>query len=205
MASETERRKILEMVESGKLSAGEGLRLLDVLAETNDDDDINLPESTQNKLPSQPTISQPAIYASRLFWQIPLWLGVTLVVLGAIAMFQALHNLGLGGWFILACLPFLTGVLLIVFAWQSRSARWFRLYIRQKTGKWPRVISFGLPLPLHLITWFLSTFGDKIPSIQKNSVNQLIRALDSETSRDNPIYIDINNEDSNEQVQLFIG
>ncbi len=205
MATDIERRKVLEMIESGKLSAEEGLRLLEALIDYGDDDEIDSSESRRNTAPPNSTIFPIAIHPSKRIWQIPLWIGVTLVVLGAIAMFQALHSHGFGGWFILACLLLLTGVLLVFLAWESQSARWLRLYIRQKPGAWPGKISLSFPLPIRLTAWFLRAFRDKIPSLQNKSVDQLIQALEMKTSRENPIYIDVDGEENGERVQLFIG
>ncbi len=67
------------------------------------------------------------------------------------------------------------------------------------------VISFGFPLPLRLMTWFLNAFGDKIPSIIKQSLDQLIQALETGTSLENPLHIGLDDRENGERVQLIIG
>lgn len=203
MSIDAERRKVLEMIENGKLSAVEGLNLMNVLMDIDDD-----PQPETN-FPPQDTISetlqQPYTNKWNWLWQIPLWLGIILVVLGTIDLFLVIRSIGFGIWFILAWLPLLAGVFWIAFAWECRSAHWLCLQIRQKWGERRANYSFGFPMPLRFVTWLLSIFGDKIPPEKKQSLKQLIQTLETQTSSKYPIFIDINGYEEDRQVQLVIG
>ena len=205
MAIDAERRKVLEMIESGSVSAEEGLRLLDVLIDLGDEDESE-PE-TNEPLPSASPDSAPSekVHKWKGLWQVPLWLGITLVVLSAIAMFLAIRSTGYGIWFILAWLPLLSGIFWIVFAWECRTAHWLYLHIRQKAGAKHGNFTLGFPLPLRFSGWLLRIFGDKISPKQNKSITQIIQALETQTSFENPIYIDIDGCEDGKRVQLVLG
>ena len=60
----------------------------------------------------------------------------------------AFQSNGLGFWFACAWFPFLLGVGLLAFAWNSRTSPWIHIRIDQKTGKSPQRIAFSLPIPI---------------------------------------------------------
>jgi len=203
MATDAERRKVLEMIESGKISAAEGLHLMNILMDIDDE-----PQSEEANSPQQ-TSSDAANYSLsqkwKWLWYILLWMGILLVVLGGIAMFYAITTTGFSVWFILAWLPFIAGALWIIFAWECRSAHWLYLHIHQRAGEKHGNFSLGLPLPLRFFYWLLRIFGDKISQKQKAIIDQLIQSLETQISSKNPIFIDINEYEDGKRVQLVIG
>lgn len=203
MAIDDERRKVLEMIENGKVSAAEGLHLLDVLMDTEDESETEETEPPQSSASN--ITSHITTHKWKWLWQIPLWVGILLIVLGAFAMFQAIRLSGFGLWFILAWLPLIAGVFWVVFAWECRSAHWFNFHIRQKTGETQGNYSFGFPMPLRSAGWFLRLFGDKISHKHNKSIYQFIHVLETQTSSQNPIFIDVNDYEEGKQVQLVIG
>jgi hypothetical protein len=94
--------------------------------------------------------------------------------------------------------------LTLVLAWQSRSARWLHLRVQQRPGEWPRTIAFSFPLPLRISSWFMRIFQPYIPGMQGVSIDEMLSALETSTSSEEPLTIEVE-EDDGERVQIFIG
>jgi hypothetical protein len=226
MSTENERRMILDMIENGKITAEEGLGLLKAISTSESrfpDEESLLPSggdvdetipatvaeepavvSPAPELPADSPYHAPPVTAGwRSWWQYPLWTGVAITVIGALLMYWAQQAYGIGFLFLCSWLPFLAGIFLIALAWQSRTQRWVHLRVEQQPGDWPRRIAISLPVaPL---AWFVRTFKNRIPSLQEPAVDELLRALEENTSQDNPLFIDVEEGEHGERVQIFIG
>lgn len=236
MSSENERRLILEMIDSGKISAEDGFHLLQALpdAETEEDETSDPLESAIDTAEPYPAATggvvadaarptdEPAVNVEdgvagaaaeawapdfnrwRGFWVIPLWVGVGIIIAGSLLMFWAAQTAGLGFWFFCAGVPFALGIVLLVLAWQSRTARWLHLRVKQKSGEWPSNFAISFPLPIRMFSWFMRTFRQWIPGMDAAPVDDVLAALESSTAPENPLYIDVE-EDNGERVQIYIG
>jgi len=225
MSTEAERKLILQMISSGKITAEEGLNLINALME-----DEYQPSEGQTEIPapqgqepgfSTPAAQEPEVIPGptaaqraalppdaqkwRSWWIYPFGVGVGVVILGGWLMYWALEYYGVGFWFLCSWLPFLIGVALLALAWSSRTSHWMHLRVRQAPGEWPRNFAISMPLPLGLASWFFRTFGDKIPGIEQVSMEELIQSVDRNTSPDNPVYIEVEEGERGEQVQIYIG
>ncbi|HEY9152552.1 MAG TPA: hypothetical protein VIN60_06670, partial [Anaerolineales bacterium] len=94
MSSE-ERQQILKMVEDGKISADEAMKLMKALDESSVEMEIieaaptsssGTEAESDSKKPNAPEFEEVARRARRL-WQIPLWIGVLITVLSAYWMY----------------------------------------------------------------------------------------------------------------------
>jgi len=142
----------------------------------------------------------------RRWWTIPLWIGVGLSVLGGVLLYAAVQSTGgINFWFFCAGVPFTLGVLAIILAWQSRTSPWLHLRVQQAPGESPQRIAISMPLPTRLLAWFLRTFGHKIPSMDGQELDQIILAVGKNTSPENPIYIQVDEGENGEKVEIFIG
>lgn len=234
MSSENERRLILEMIESGKISAEDGLRLLQALPEAEDEETADPLETVPSTAPpyaeepdatafgaalpmGEPVVTVEDGFASesaetgapdfnrwRGFWVIPLWVGVGITIAGSLLMFWAAQTAGLGFWFFCAGVPFALGIVLLALAWQSRTARWLHLRVKQKPGEWPSTFAISFPLPIRMFSWFMRTFRQYIPGMETAPVDDLLASLEGSTSPENPLYIEVE-EDDGERVQIYIG
>jgi SHOCT-like domain len=243
MANEEERRLILEMIANGKITAEQGLNLLQSLPadeETTDEDsepvfdDTSQPNfaalplaavpeelppgaeqaSSSESIPpvepvddtasDQASAAMPDFARWRRFWVIPLWIGVGITVISALLLFWAQQASGVGFWFFCAGVPFTLGIVLIVLAWQSRTARWLHLRVHQSPGERPQNIAISFPLPLRLSSWFLRTFHYRIPGMEGVSLDEAMSVLDKSTSPDQPLFIKVE-EDDGERVEIYIG
>lgn len=249
MASDQERRIILEMIESGRITPEEGLNLLQALGESQEeagDLEDDFPEldpgleqnsalspdaASHHHAPHPPAAPPPAeVSASstsadqgtltgeisapeqtpdferfRRISMFPLWGGVLVTVLGGLLMYQVLQSRGLGFWFVCASTPFILGLIVVILAWQARTARWLHLRIKQKKGERPRNIKLSFPLPLGFMAWLLRLVRGRVAGLDNTSVDEVIIALGKSTNPDEPLYIHVDETDDGEEVQIYIG
>ncbi len=231
MTDEAERMQILDMIERGHITPDEGLKLLQALVSGGEEEDELLadreiaaavaPTPEMRAASAQPAPAfepqpqelvdrQPSALPAdaarwRQFWMIPLWIGVAILVLGGILMVSVLERAGLGFWFVLSAIPFLLGLVIIILAWQSQTAPWIHLRVTQAKGETPEHIAFSFPIPIRPTLWFLRTFGWKIPKLQEISLDKIIMAVDQSAKAENPIYIQVDEGEQGEKVEIYIG
>lgn len=209
-----ERLRILEMIESGEISAEQGWQRLQDL----NNDDLQAaeeflevehfpgvealpPADTQESGAMQPP--PPDFTRWRNLWAIPLWVGIGFTILFAYLMSQAAAA-GSVFWMLCASLPFALGVLLIVIGWGSRTARWLHLRVQQPPGTTPQRIVISFPLPLQFAGWILRIFRSRIKGMEGIDVEGMLAAVGSSTSPENPLYVEVD-EGNGEKVQIYIG
>jgi hypothetical protein len=216
--TDQERTQVLKMIEDGKITPEEGLRLLQTL-EQNPAEDIRAFEKAQaDSGPSasamdtfektieglDPSIRQVAEKVRRL-WIIPFGVGVGITYLGGMIMYWNIHPTGVSAWTYCLGLPvLLLGVALMALGTASRTARWLFVHIRGKPGEHPRIM-LGFPLPLGLAAWILRTLGHYIPNIEKTAVDEMIVALEQSTSSASPLIVNVDEGENGEKVQVFLG
>lgn len=229
MTEKNERIQILEMVESGVITAGEGARLLQALDDddrleemqtasdesytgfANAGDDTFSPGNSNETTPVSgevvENIFEPEIERWRRWWMIPLWIGVGITIFSSILLFWVYETSGFNFWFGCLWLPFFVGVAVMAMAWGSRSARWLHLRVQQEPGEWPRTIAFSIPLPLRFTAWLLRTFGHFIPKVNNVDIDfeQLIQVFETSTTPETPFYIEVDEGEKGETVQIYIG
>ncbi len=211
MSSE-ERQQILKMVEDGKISADEAMKLMKVLDESSVEMEIieaepapsSGPEAdSDSKKPNAPEFEEVARKARRL-WQIPLWLGVFITVLSAYWMYVLVNTSNYGFWFYFAWLPLLFGIALIALFASSATSRWLYVNVRQESD-WPHNITLGFPLPLGLASWFLRNFGHSIDGLGQTNVDEIIEVLSKGISSKEPLIVNVDEGANGEKVQVYIG
>ena len=226
--TDSERQQVLKMIEDGKISAEQGLILmqaLDAAPEDGSDEEAQnqilegLPEpsaTADSFLPDSldPTGNSKSERARtdpdferklnrfRNLWVVPLWVGVTITVCGAYGMYAALRSGGLGFWFYFAWLPFLLGVVVTALAFSSRSSRWIYINIQQKKGESPQKIV--LTFPLSLVTWIVNFVKFSVPAGEVGPIKEVMSALFESTQSSEPLLVDVQEEDG-EHVQIYIG
>jgi hypothetical protein len=196
--SETTVMSLLEQIENGDLSPDEGIEKLNKgsvgqTVEENYSDDEDEPASP-------PQISDEELERWKNWWQIPMYVGVGIVVLSTLWLNSAYQNSGYGFWFFCSWLPLALGVLLISLSWMSQKGPWIHVRVRGKRDN----VAISMPAPLRLSGWGLRTFGHYIPNLDSTSVDEIISALDQTAKSDAPLYIHVDEEDG-EHVEVFIG
>ncbi len=140
------------------------------------------------------------------WWMLPLWVGVFITIWGGLFMYwSATAANGLSLWFVCASVPFVIGVALTALAFRSRTAPWLHLRVRQKPGEKPQTIAFSFPLPLGPTAWFFRTFGGRIQGLRGVQVDQILTAMGGSVSPENPIYIQADEGEDGDKVEIYIG
>ncbi len=193
-----ERMKILKRVEAGELSAEEAVRLINQVKPTPAPDAE--PEMVEPEpAPAMPPLQVPKSLAQ--FWIYPLYAGVGIVVLGAI-MLYAVYGARTGWGYALCGWPvFMSGVLVIVTAWWLRTARWVHVRVRGKEN-----VTISIPLPLKLTAWAFKIAKPFVPQLKDTGVDEVILGMADTLGKDGqPLYVDVQDDDKGEHVQVYIG
>ena len=226
MTNETERLQILEMIEKGVISAAEGVRLLNSLQGEPEADETLLtisptptaaeptpaPEVIEEEpIPETRPSSAPSDFDAetrkwRRWWWIPLTVGISITVVSGLLMVQAYQSNGFGFWFACLWFPLLLGVIIISLASASRTTRWLHVRVHQEPGEWPRTIAISLPIPIRFTAWLLRIFKPYIHSrdLERANLDELILALEK-TSPEQPFYVKVDEGESGEKVEVYIG
>lgn len=224
MTNEMERLQILEMIEKGVISAEEGVRLLNSLQ--GEPGEVSLPQEGTGfrpageepvkpevieELPSANMKTKPAPFAFdegirrwRGWWWIPLTVGIVITVSSGLLMYLAYQKSGFGFWFACLWFPLLLGVVVISLAAASRTTRWLHVRVHQEPGEWPQTIAISLPVPIRFLAWVLRVFKPRIPNMDNTSLDAIVLALEK-TSPDQPFYVTVDEGDSGEKVEVYIG
>ena len=212
MSSE-ERKQILKMVEDGKISPDEAMKLMKAVDQSSVEMEIiegapassSGPEAeSDSKRPNAPEFEEVARRARRL-WQIPLWIGVLITVLSAYWMYTLVNTSSYGFWFYFAWLPLILGILMIALFASSRTSRWLYVNVEQAEGEWPRAITLGFPIPLGLANWFLRNFGHHIEGLRQTNVDEIIEIMSKGISTKEPLIVNVDEAEHGERVQVYIG
>ena len=209
MSSE-ERRKILQMVEEGKISAEEAAHLMRALDEDPDEEQIEVYSAESisgfEGNESSDFEFEEVKARARRFATIPLWIGVVMAVLSAWGIFAIQQNSGVNFWFFFLMLPLLLGVLLIALGSAGQSSKWLYVNVdRRHADDWPKHITFGFPLPFGLTAWFMRAFGHNINGMNKTQVDGIVEVLDATRESDAPFIVNVNDDEDGDRVQIYIG
>jgi hypothetical protein len=210
MSSE-ERKKILQMVEEGKITAEQAASLMRAL-ETDEGQPEAEPEVLQPGPTPGPAGSEAAapefeeVKARARRWaMIPLWIGVVITIFSAWGIYGILNNPGTNYWWICLLFPLFVGILLIALGAGGPGTRWLYVNVdRRYAEDWPRNITFGFPLPLGLASWFLRNFGHTV-HMGNTNVDDIIQILDATGKSGEPLIVNVNDDDEGEHVQVYIG
>ncbi len=191
---EEERLTILEMLEAGQIDADEAAALLAALGPE---------EEAAVAEPSPPpgAGTRPGERWAR-FWVYPLLAGGLVLILGALVMGLIYATDAARGWLICGWTPMILGLIVVFLAWWTRGARWLHLRI---TEEGERKVAFSFPLPLGLAAWGLRIAQPFVPQLRETGVDDLIIVLRDSPSQDEPIFIDVQDDEDGERVEIYIG
>jgi hypothetical protein len=211
MSNSAERLKILEMIDQGVISAEEGYSLLQALDDGEqyiDDADgianlepIEIADDHERAQPPDPE----DIKKWKQWWFIPVWIGAGITVISGGLMYWAFRASGYGFWFACTWFPFLLGVMVLALGWSSQKTPWLHVRVHQKPGESPQKIAISFPIPIRLTAWFLRTFGHFIPNMDATGLDEIILALGDTSEEDIPFFVDVDEGEDGEKVQVFIG
>ncbi len=189
-----DRRAILNMVESGQISTEQALMLLDALNQTEPTDSVETAQLSTRRV----DVPKPGNW-----WVFPTAGGAVVMAIGAPLV--ALGITGQQALFLVLCcgwLPFLLGLAILTIGVWSRSARW--LYLRiENADRSKRTIAFGFPLPLTVSAWVMRIIRPFVSQIQDLPIEEMILAVRDGDGE--PIFIEVQDDDDDEYVMIFIG
>ena len=213
-----ERMKILEMVESGAITAAEAAALIESVDEPASDpymleddyeadgerladDAAPLRIDTGDVLPP----NAPRLGRWKYWWLVPAGTGAGLTLISGGLLYAGSQAAWAG--LVMACLslPLLAGMGTLFFGLSSRRARW--LHVRVNTGqdKWPRRVAISLPLPIKAVARFLRFTRGKIPGLENIAIDEVLIALGESATPDAPFYVQVDQGTSGEFVEVYIG
>jgi len=147
-----------------------------------------------------PQWAKPPANLSR-FWVYPALVGGGLLILGAVVLGLLYAASAAPGWRVCGWLPMILGLVMALLAWWSSRARWLHLRVQEK-GE--RNIAFSFPLPLTLTAWVLRLAQRFVPQLKETGVDEIILGL-RDTNRDEPFFMDVQDDEEGEHVQIYIG
>ncbi|MGD0612113.1 MAG: hypothetical protein ABSB41_11420 [Anaerolineales bacterium] len=220
--TDRERAQVLKLIEEGRITPEEGLRLLQALEQNPAEDEVRPSEPAAAPHPEQdpgqaesgarpgpfpdPAVQRGVEITRRLWLFIPLATGTLVTVLGGWIMYANMHPSSFNAWFYCLGLPVvLVGVALMACGSASQTARWIYLRVEQKPGERPRHIALGFPLPLGLAAWILRNFGHYIPNMDQFTVDEVFVALGQTTSSDSPLVVNVDEGAGGDRVQVYLG
>jgi hypothetical protein len=189
-----DRSAILNMVESGQISTDQALMLLDALNQADTMDGVETAERAARPA-DVPTLGNWWVYPTA-GGAVIMGIGAPLVALGITGQ-TALVLALCCGW-----VPFVIGLAILTAGVWSRSARW--LYLRiEDADRSKRTIAFGFPLPLTLSAWVMRIIQPFVPQLKDLPVEEMILAVRDGDGE--PIFIEVQDDDDDEYVMIFIG
>ncbi|MFN2291038.1 MAG: SHOCT-like domain-containing protein [Anaerolineae bacterium] len=190
---EEERLRILEMVGAGDITPEQAAELLAAL---------DTPAEAASASP--PSLPPAELRESRWarFWVYPLMAGGTVLILGALIMALVYSTDAARGWRVCGWLPMILGLGVMLIAWWTRSATWLHLRVREEDGQ---KVAFSFPLPLTLAAWVLRLAQPFVPQLKDTGVDDLIIALRQGKSRNEPLFINVEDDEKGESVEIYIG
>ena len=208
--SAEERKKILQMVEEGRISAEQAASLMKALeadADPAEPEVIDAPPSVGFDASAASALEFEDVKArARRFAMIPLWIGVVIAVLSAWGIYGIQQSAGMNFWFYCLLFPLFLGVLLIILGAGGQSSKWLYVNVdRRNADDWPKNITLGFPLPFGLTAWFLRTFGHNIQGMKNTNVDDIIQILDTTKKSGEPFIVNVNDDEDGERVQVYIG
>jgi hypothetical protein len=223
MTTTEERQQVLRMIADGKITPEEGSRLLAALS-GGAPPELTAPIASSERMqeappgeegnpqqqaytPEQEVISPPPpietqIPDTRHWWQVPFWIGAALLVAGAFTLAGALSS-GAICLVLLCGLPLLLiGILAVIVAWFARNGPW--VHIRVKHNR-PGEHDINLSVPLDLGVVAVRVAEPFVPQMKNTGVDDVIVSMKDNVKKDQPLIIDVNDDDDGEHVQVIVG
>jgi len=192
-----EKRKILEMVESGRITAEEAARLLDLVDEE--------PSSIAQAAETEPVVEGAAGSADeprvRPYWRQALFGGAVVMIVAGAVLADAYQRSGVTVWtWVFGWIPLFLGLAIVTVASWARTARWVQMHFEGGDEQ----ASLSFPLPLGPGASIIAMLRPLVPQMQRDGMDQLILALREGLPDDEPVAIEIDNQEKGEYVRILI-
>jgi hypothetical protein len=188
---DSEHKDILRQLESGEIDVDEAVRQLE---EEEAPGDVGVQPA-----PTESGFEPPKQW--QYWWMIPMMVGLVALVGGYL-----LSQLG-GWWWACAAPTLLLGLVVVTLAAVSTSSPWVHVRVRSEDEGAGSNVRISLPLPLGLTGFMLRRFGhfagDKL---DRTMVDEILVALEGDLKKGgDPIYIEVDDGESGEKVEVYLG
>ena len=219
MTTSEERQTVLQMITEGKITPEEGAQLLAALrGEMPPEPAAQIetapaalqpePVTQEQTPPPEPEVIEPSppvdvkLPDTRHWWQVPFWIGLATLVAGAFLMAGTLQS-GAACLLLLCAVPALAiGTVLIIAAWAARHGPWVHIRVKHpRTGE--RNFNFSVPLNLSAVA--VRVAEPFVPQMRNTGVDDVLVSLKDNVKKDQPLIIDVNDDEGGEQVQVIVG
>jgi hypothetical protein len=194
-----ERLQILKMVESGQIQPEEAVMLLEAIEGSEARSESYAPSQA---MPARQGLDQDRESRWARFWIYPMMAGGGVLILGALLLAWLYAGDVATGWLVCGWFPVLLGLVVVVLALWTRRTTWMHLRISEG-GE--RKMAFSFPLPLGLAAWVVRIAQPFVPQLQQMGVDDLILALRASGSRGEPIWLDVQDDERGERVEVYMG
>lgn len=196
---------VLEQLERGEINADEAAkRLGQGAAPVREDDGLG----QARKQAKVDVVDSDRFSPARTWgwWVIPISIGALLTLLAGLWMSADARN-GIGLGFFCAWVPLSIGVLLILFGWLSQRGPWAHLRIDSRKRTKPGRVNYfmDLPVPIGVATTVLRSVGKRVPGLEQEDVDKLLKAMQDIGSKGEPIHIRANEDDDDDAVDITIS
>jgi hypothetical protein len=128
--------------------------------------------------------------------------GIAALMLGSLVLSLVYGAGGAAFWLLCGWFPVLLGLGVVILALWSRRATWMHLRISE-AGRRKMTLSF--PLPLRLAAWGLRIAQPYVPQLQDTGVDEVVLALRESARQGEPVFIDVQDDEAGEHIELYIG
>jgi hypothetical protein len=195
-----EKKKILEMVESGRIGAEDAAKLLDLVSQPEPSDSEPMAPSEGAGDDHRESAAEPEPRV-RPYWRQALFVGAIVMIVGGAVLADAYQHSGVSVWtWLFGWLPLFLGLAIVTIAAWARSARWIHLRI---TSDYEH-LTFSFPLPLSLAASVVTFLQPFVPQMRHSGIDELILALQDGLHGDEPITIEVDDEEEGEHVRVLI-
>jgi hypothetical protein len=200
---QSERQKVLQMLEDGKISATDAARLINALNEI--DEPISEEWADTVQVTPQPTMQPHEAEKFRHFWQIPFYIALSLTVLLSAGLYMY-GSSGGESWLAYFCFGnmLLFSIIAALLALATRFSLWLHLRVEETDGT---KVAISLPLFMPLITFGLSIARGRVNEETSRNIETaeaVIRAFSESGNRAEPLMLHVDDDDG-DKVQIYIG
>jgi polyhydroxyalkanoate synthesis regulator phasin len=195
-----EQKTILKMVESGQITAAEAATLLELVSESEPVDSEHVQE--EQRFSTGVKEREREWPRTRPYWLYPLSAGLVVMLVGGAVVTTAYQRGRVSPWtWLCGWIPLFLGLSVVAIAAWTRTAHWVHLRVISQEDR----VVLGFPLPLRLTALAVGIARRFIPQFRDTGIDEAFLGLRDGLHDDQPITLEVNDEDEGEHIQIYVG